>query len=267
APHAQDGAPREFPPAARHETLFADATIPPALGGSEPDYLRQPKFLHDSESRARWKPRFSTPGKYQATVKDYLRLITGVDEMVGAIVARLAERNHLDDTIFVVIGDNGFFLGERGFADKWYMYEESIRVPLLICDPRVAPQARGRVEPALALNIDVAPTIYQLLGLNIPAGVQGRSLEPFLSNEDVTTWRDRFFYEHLFKHAKIPPSEGVRTERWAYIRWIGETPAYEELFDLQNDPHEQTNLAGDPQHAATLTEMRAQWETLRREAE
>ena len=121
-----------------------------------------------------------------------------------------------DNTVIIFLSDNGYFLGDRGLADKWFMYEESIRVPCIVCDPRLPPQRRGRQHDAMVLNVDIAPTMLEMAGLPIPKGMQGRSLTPLLREAKAPAdWRTEFFYEHHTNPKIIPPSEGVRTERWA----------------------------------------------------
>ncbi len=145
------------------------------------------------------------------------------------------------------------------------MYEESLRVPLIIYDPRAPAINRGRSEEAMTLNLDFAPTMLSLAGMTPPAGMQGRSLLPLLENQPSPGWRTDFFYEEHFFPTKIPPSEGVRTERWSYIRWVDEKPVSEELFDLKTDPLEGHNLAADPENAKIIAGLRARWEKYREE--
>jgi arylsulfatase A-like enzyme len=266
APHARDGQPREYPPDLRDEKLYADTTFPVPKTATEKFFQALPEFVQKAEGRTRWQRRFATPEMYQTILRDYYRLITGVDREVGRIVAALRERKLADNTLIVFTADNGYFLGERGMADKWLMYEESIRVPLIVFDPRAPEKARGRKVEAMALNIDVAPTLLESAGVKVPAAVQGRSLLPLVRGEKPQ-WRTEWFYEHLTLPNRIPPSEGVRTQRWKYLRWVGVEPAVEELYDLQADPLEEHNLAAKPEHQKMLAELRGRWEKLRKELE
>jgi arylsulfatase A-like enzyme len=204
---------------------------------------------------------------FQQTVKDYYRLITGMDREIGRIVDAVARRGWDRQTLWIFTSDNGFFLGERGMADKWLMYEESIRVPLIIMDPRLPRQLRGRKVDAMALNIDIAPTVLDWAGVPVPRSMQGKSLRPWVEGQNVSTWRRDFFYEHHTLPKLIPPSEGVRTERWSYIRWLAQEPVIEELYDIQADPHQERNLAGLAEYRATLEELRRRWSQLRQELE
>jgi len=264
AAHVQDRAPRPFQPDPRYESLYRDVTIPPAPKSAEKYFNGLPDFLQTSEGRVRWERRFATPEMYQNSVKDYYRLVTGIDRVVGSIVDQLKEQELFDNTVIIYTSDHGFFLGEYGLAGKWLMYEESIRTPLLIYDPRLPQSARGKIRDEMVLNIDVAPTILAFAGVDIPEQTQGHSLVPLVEGKTVP-WREEWFYEHLFPHPKIPKSEGVRTERWKYIRYVETEPPHEELYDLQNDPQEVNNLVGSNEHAETLNELRARWQALREE--
>jgi arylsulfatase A-like enzyme len=191
-------------------------------------------------------------------VKGYYRLVTGIDRVVGRLRAALQERGLADTTAIVYSGDNGFFLGEYGLAGKWTPHEASIRVPLLVYDPRLPEGARGRTRPEMALNIDVAPTLLAFAGLGPSASMQGQSLLPLVSGESPE-WRSDFFYEHLFEHPRIPKMEGVRTELWKYIRYVDSDPLIEELYDLRGDPQELDNLAGRKEWVPALTRLRESW--------
>jgi len=256
APHARDHMPREFTPDDRDETLYADKSIAKPELATDEYFEKLPKSVQTSIARERWHWRFDTPEKFQSNTKDYYRLISGIDREVGRILAELKARGLADNTVIIFTSDNGYSLGDRGLAGKWFMYEESFRDPLIIFDPREPAQKRSRTEDAMTLNIDFAPTMLALAGVTPPAGMQGRSLLPVVAGKVPADWRKEFFYEHDFSPPQIPPSEGVRTERWAYIRWVNEKPPIEELFDLQADPLEGHNLAADPEHASTLTKLR-----------
>jgi arylsulfatase A-like enzyme len=257
AVHARDGQSREYEPDPRDEALYADVTIPlPALATDEA-FRRLPESVQKSEGRRRWARRFDTPERAQTILRDYYRLITGVDREVGRLIAELEKHGLAQNTVIVFTADNGYALGDRGMADKWFMYEEDIRVAGFIHDPR---QPQGRRVSAMALNVDFAPTMLELAGAAIPPTMQGRSLAPLLRGETPADWRTEFFYEHHSVADRIPKTEGIRTERWKYIRWIAEEPVKEELYDLAADPLEERNLAGDTRHAATLQELRAKWQ-------
>jgi len=265
AAHAQDGEPDEYPFEPRYESLYEDIEITPPTTATEEHYARLPEFLQKSEGRRRWKPRFSTPELYQKHVKDYYRLVTGMDRVIGELVGDLRDRGWLEETLIVFTSDNGYYLGDYGLADKWFMHEPSIRLPLLVVDPSLPATRRGtRVTEAMALNIDIAPTVLDAAGLKPPSEMQGKSLLP-IARGDETELRDEFFYEHRFEHAGIPKTEGVRGRKWKYVRYLVEPEPVEELFDLDADPLEERNLAGDEKYREVLTQYRQRCEQLRKE--
>jgi arylsulfatase A-like enzyme len=259
APHAEDDNPAQYvyDPALRH--LYKDATIPVPKTATAAHFDALPDFLRTSEARARWGQRFHTVESYQEMVKSYYRLVSGVDDAVGSIVAALERQGLADNTVIVFSSDNGCYLGEHGLADKWFMHEEAIRTPLVICDPRLPAYQRGAVREEMSLNIDLAPTLLKLAGINPPDSMQGRDLGPLLRGDRKTRWRKDWFYSHHFRHPKIPRSEGVRTERFAYMWYLDSEPVYEELYDLRTDPLEERNLAGEEGRSAEFRRRWTQW--------
>jgi prolyl oligopeptidase len=265
APHCQDGAEWQFQYDRRYEDLYRDVEIPVLPTARDEFFQQLPAFLRDSEARARWKLRFADEAMYQKNVKDYYRLITGLDQVVGDLVARLKELDVLDNTVILFSSDNGFYLGDYGLAGKWFMHEASIRVPMVVYDPRQPEEARGLRDSRMTLLTDLAPTIVELAGLEVPRQMQGRSLVPLLRNEDVP-WRQDFLYEHLFRHPAIAKSEGVRSGRWKYGRYQAPQGDFEVLTDLEADPLELVNLAQDPRYQAIRLAMSQRLEQLRHEA-
>jgi arylsulfatase A-like enzyme len=264
-PHAQDKAPREFPPDPQDEGEFKDTAFPIPKTAADKFFKLLPEPVQKSEGRVRWERRFNTPEKFQEIVRDYYRLVTGMDREIGRIVAELEKLGLADNTIIVFTADNGFFFGERGLADKWYMYEESIRVPCIVMDPRI-PERRGRALEQMSLNIDFAPTLLDYAGVAIPRSMQGKSLRPLVNGESPA-WRHDWLYEHHTLPKIIVPSEGVRTTRFSYLRWVTMEPVVEELYDLANDPNQERNLVSDENHKLTLQRLRDRWQELRRAAE
>jgi arylsulfatase A-like enzyme len=193
------------------------------------------------------------PEKYQKMVKGYYRMVSGVDMALGRLLNELKRLDRHKDTIIILMSDNGYFLGERGFAGKWTMHDLSIRVPLIIYDPRMAKTRRGMIDSSLVLNVDIAPTFLDLAGLSIPQDVQGRSLMPFI-NGSMASFRKEILTEHLWDHPEIPQTEAVRTEQWKYIRYP-QHPEFEELYDLQNDSIEKNNLVFDKQYSEIRAEL------------
>jgi arylsulfatase A-like enzyme len=268
APHAVDDAPEQYLPQDWSATLYEGVTIPPALRG-DPAYLAAlPPFLSNeaNEGRVRYHWRFDTPERYQAYMTRYYRLITEVDYAIGRIAGELQAQGAYDTTLIAVIGDNGYFQADRGLADKWYPYEESMRVPLVVRDPRLAPGRRGMTRRQLALNLDVAPTLVAAAGIAVPGVMQGRDLGPLYLGARAPEWRDEFLYEHptvTSKH-RIPASQAVVRRDWKYVEW----PEFgaQQLFDLRDDPGEIRNLAGQPAYAGQERRMRQRLEQWRRRA-
>jgi arylsulfatase A-like enzyme len=134
-------------------------------------------------------------------------------------------------------------------------------VPLIVYDPRLPAERRGTRVQDFALSIDAGPTMLDLAGIEIPGGMQGRSLVPVVAGRTPQDWRTEYYYEHYFEpdpnwKMTIPRNEGIRTERWKYIQYIDSDPLYEELYDLHVDYDETTNLAFDPQHADRIQDFR-----------
>lgn len=258
APHARDNDPAQYLYDPEEAQLFQGQKMPVSAKNAPAYFERLPDFVKNSESRARWQKRFTNPEHYQESVRSYFRLIVGVDTVVGQIREALTQHGLAGNTLIVYSSDNGYFLAERGLADKWYAYEESIRTPLIVMDPRLPQSRRGAKRREMTLNIDVSPTILDAAGVAIPASVQGRSLMPLLSGAK-TPWRKEWFYSHLFPATPptvtIPRSEGLRTERWKYIRWTDAKPAVEEVYDLKRDPEELQNLAAGRERA----KLEARW--------
>jgi arylsulfatase A-like enzyme len=265
SPHAQDNDPQQYiwPPGVDH--LYEDVTVAsPEL--ADPKYFEAlPDFLQSSEGRRRWAKRFDTPRKFQRMMKGMYRMVSGVDVVIGCLRSELQRLGVSENTVVIFMSDNGMFFGERGLSDCWLLYEDSLRVPMIISDPRQSDKRHGITANQIVLNIDISPTILDLAGLDALPMIQGRSLIPLMEGKSPV-WRTDFFCEHLFTHAKIPKSEGVRTERWKYIRYFEQQPVYEELFDLASVPQETHNLAGDPQHADQLELLRQRCDELLAEA-
>lgn len=193
---------------------------------------------------------------HQQFMLEYYALVSGVDHAVGKIRESLKKHGLADNTIIVFSSDNGHFLHEFGFHGKWLMYEPSIRVPLIVYDPRLSKGKRGRCISEFALSIDLTPTFLDLAGVDVPPTMQGRSLIPLINGDAVGGWRDDAFYEFCFGMfpGDIPTSVGVRTERWKYVQYPDEH--YEQLFDLKADRLETNNLAASAECRPVLEEMR-----------
>lgn len=264
APHGQKGDERKFVHDHAYDALYEDVEIPPPDKADREWFDRLPAFFQNAGARRGWEATLADPAQYQQMVKRYFRLITGVDDALGRIRAALAEEGIADDTAILFTSDHGFFLGERQLTGKWLLYEESIRVPLIAFDPRLDQKRRRARSDAMALNVDIAPTILTLAGLAAPGFVTGRDLTPLLCDSDAE-WRSEAFFEHHYDPKGVhPPSEGMRLDhlqvgRWKYIRYVHVEPVVEELYDLGADAREHRNLAADPAYASALEHCRARW--------
>jgi arylsulfatase A-like enzyme len=272
APH------RPFQPAPRHANLFNDIDLPyPETFTDDYDTRKLAKEAEDmrfdislagdyrdlpqglaADEKKRWI--------FQRFVKDHYRATVGVDENLGRVLDYLDKRKLTEDTVVVYTSDNGFFLGEHGWYDKRWMYEPSLRIPLLVRYPRL--DVKGRVNPAFVQNIDFAPTMLDLAGVPAPEQMQGRSVRPMLEGNTPRDWRKSAYYTYYenswallagkgrealsdpsfayFTPHRVSPHRGVRTDRYKLIEYYGEDD-YWELFDLERDPNELRNLYG---HAA-----------------
>ena len=273
APHVQDGDARQFIFDPAYAELYADVEVPVPLT-ADPEYFeRLYPFLQQSEARRRWGLRFATPEMYQTMVKGYYRLITGIDDAVGRITDELRRRGVADNTIIVLLGDHGFYLGEHGLAGKWFGHEESIRVPLLYYDPRLPTGRQGARVPEIALNVDIAPTLLAAAGVEAPAEMQGRSLLPLIRGLPVDDWRRDFYYQHPFDVRTlaeeneqlwpIPRSEGLVSLDHKYLSYYDEPAPNEEVYDLGADPHEVTNLANEAARRPLRDSLRQRMEVIK----
>jgi arylsulfatase A-like enzyme len=263
APHVQDegrfveGMYPKYPYDRALDHLYETDTVPEV---KTVDSAPLPGFFATSLNVTREGQDFH-PATYQEAMKDLYRLLSGVDIAVGKIVAELKRLGFDDNTVILYTADHGSFYGEHGFGGKWLMLEESIRIPMILFDPRLPADGRGKLCRQMALNIDVPATMLDLAGIALPVGMQGKSLLPLALGQSIP-WRSEWFYENHFRNQKSGPiaaSEGIRTSDWKYIRYIDTDPVYEQLFDLKNDPREETNLAGVPAHSDRLAIMRGRW--------
>lgn len=206
----------------------------------------------------------ATRWKYQRYIKNYLRCIRAVDESVGRLLDYLDESGLAKNTIVIYSSDQGFYLGEHGWYDKRWMFEESLAMPFLIRWPGVvAPGVRSK---ALIQNIDYAPTFLEGAGLEVPKDIQGRSLLPVLKNKGIAPadWRKAiyYFYSGEATHA-VAAHDGVRSDRYKLF-YLPKTAEWQ-LFDLEKDPQEMKSLHDDPGHADILAEMKRTYQKLRAE--
>jgi arylsulfatase A-like enzyme len=209
--------------------------------------------------------------KYNRYLHDYLACIKAVDESVGRLLKYLDDEGLAQNTIVVYSSDQGFYLGEHGWFDKRWIFEESLRTPLLVRWPGVTKP--GSVNKDLVSNLDFAETFLEAAGVPVPAEMQGRSLVPVLRGQTPADWRKSFYY-HYYEHfrAPAPPGPhnvhrhyGVVTDRYKLVYFYEPEMNYWELFDLKNDPHEMRSVYGKPEYAGAQKELEAELARLRKE--
>ncbi len=264
ATHAWDGHPLQFLPQPQSYNLYQDVHVPVPVNATEESWQRLPDFFSNrNEGRNRWRWRFDTPGKFQEMMKNYYRLASEVDATCGRLIGELENQGVLDNTLVIFTTDNGYYHAEHGLADKWYPHQESIRVPLIIRDPRMADGKHGEVNEAMTLNVDLAPTILSAAGIEVPERMQGEDIAGLYLSDASKRWRTEFFYEHPTLQNKnfIPASEALVRKDWKYMFWPEE--GVEQLFNLTVDPIEENDLAGDPEQANRLAAMRKRFNELK----
>jgi arylsulfatase A-like enzyme len=265
APHAEDQNPLQYLPQPQSMTLYQDVAIPVPPNATDESFRRLPPFIANekNESRVRWHWRFDSPEKYQTMVKNYYRLATEVDSTCGRLLAELKRQGVLDNTLVIFTGDNGYYFGEHGLADKWYPHQESIRVPLIVRDPRLAAAKHGQTNDDFVLNVDLAPTILAAAGIAAPPKMQGRDFAPLYLAQLPPAWRTEYFEEHATINNTnfIPSSEALVRKDWKYFYW----PDFkvEQLFNVSADPLEENDLAADPASQPRLLEMRQRFGELK----
>mmetsp|Transcript_16282 Transcript_16282/g.35427 ORF Transcript_16282/g.35427 Transcript_16282/m.35427 type:complete len:746 (+) Transcript_16282:151-2388(+) len=260
ATHAVDGDKRQYLVQNKSRTLYEDDVIPDPPNNDLRSYNALPEFFEaTNEGRTRWRWRYETPDKQQHMMKNYYRMASEVDSACDLILKELYLQGELDRTLVIFTTDNGNYHAEHGLADKWYPHQESIRVPLIIRDPRMSADVVGTINEELTLNIDLAPTMLAAAGITAPDHMMGRDMAQlylgteqaqtpnvasgrYLPHDDATRWRSEFFYEHpIISHKEyIPSSEALVRKDYKYFYW----PDYkvEQLFHLAEDPGEDFDL-------------------------
>jgi arylsulfatase A-like enzyme len=266
-------------PPTLHDTARAGRTAATALSWLRVEELLRWQKAEWGEPPAGLSDRERRSWLYQQYLKRYLRCVAGLDENIGRVLDWLDRQGLAQDTIVIYASDQGFFLGEHGWFDKRWMMEEALRLPLIVRYPRLIPP--GTVSDALVLNLDLAPTLLALAGLAAPADFQGRSLRPLFAGARPPDWRTAIYYRYYPSEYGVPPQYGVRTARHKLVHYLGPVrlddgspvgqpqPTRQvdewELFDLQADPAETTNLYPTPQGRKLLPVLQAELARLRRE--
>lgn len=252
APHAHDESVEQYFWQQKSDKQYGDITFPYPVAGEKTSFLKLPKEVRDGYNHIRWFWRYDTQEKFQKSMKGYYRMITEVDDEIKLIRDYLKVKGKDKNTIIIFMSDNGLFTGERQLADKWLMYDVSIRVPMIIYVP--GKSGRGDVED-MVLNIDIPKTILSMAGVHVPQSYQGINLEEYITGGITKNRRKAILIEHLWNFDKIPSSEGVRTKKWKYFRYRS-INAPEELYNLKKDPEETVNLANNPFYKLILKKLR-----------
>ena len=199
--------------------------------------------------------------KFQRYMRDYMKTVKSLDDNVGRVLDYLKEKGLLDNTLVVYTSDQGFYMGEHGWFDKRFMYEESMRTPLIMRLPKGFDR-RGDITE-MVQNIDYAPTFLELAGVEIPSDIQGVSLVPLLKGKQPENWRKALyyhFYEYPAEHM-VKRHYGVRTERYKLIHFYNDINWWE-LYDMKTDPSEMHNLYGQPEYESVVNELKEELQKL-----
>ncbi|MGH9341482.1 MAG: sulfatase family protein [Acidobacteriota bacterium] len=256
----------EFYPADRHKDHFSNVEIkyPPSMADTPENYEGKPLWV--KRQRHSWHGvdyMYHDQTYFDQFLLDYNRTMLAVDDSVGRVLDTLEDLGLLESTLVIFMSDNGFLHGEHGLIDKRCMYEESIRVPLLAhCPELIRPGSRS---DRVVLNIDIAPTILDAVGVSIPDSIQGASFLPLLAGENPA-WREGMLYEYFWEAAfpQTPTVFGVRTEQHKLMHYQGIFDL-NEMYDLRNDPHEIHNLIDDAASHSVRTDLQRQLTSLMKE--
>ena len=205
---------------------------------SLPDFLRRPRGIW----RGRYVERWNSSEQFQESMRNYHALITENDIACAGITSIIKNQGLWNKTMIIFTSDNGLLTGAHGLAGKWNPFEESIRVPLIIYDPRMPMEKRGTTDDSFTLNIDLAETILGAAKISPPKIMQGRDIaDLYLRPNTTTPWRDEFYYEFP-EGIGLTPSEALVRKKYKYIKYPNAGVEFEQFFDLENDPYELNDL-------------------------
>lgn len=247
----------DFAPAARHKGKYGDETFTEVMPLTDDRYEGKPRWVFDQ--RNSWHgvdfPYYSNID-LQDLQRRYYETLLAVDDSIGRVLDYLESSGQMDNTIIFLMGDNGFLFGEQGLIDKRNAYEPSIRVPLIAYGPGVL--GEPRVVEEVVANLDIAPTMLALAGLDAPAGYDGASLLRLMREGADPAWSNEFVYEYFWDWAfpQTPTTFALRTDQYKFITYHGVWDL-DELYDIKTDPEETTNLIYSPDHQDIVDKMRA----------
>jgi arylsulfatase A-like enzyme len=231
------------------------------------DYPGKPRAVADADDKIGYSEVYSDdPRSLEELVKDHYAGVQDNDRNVGAVWRELERQNIAGETAFLLSSDHGFFLGEHHLYDKRLMYEPSIRVPMIVSYPGHV--HGGSQSDEMVLNLDIAPTLLEIAGVDVPKEMQGKSMLPLAEGKTGTPWRKDWLYEYYeypgFENVR--PCRGVRTDRYKFIHFFIEPEEFE-LYDLQTDPDEMNNLYGKPGYDEITARLKDRLAALRRETD
>ncbi len=248
-----------FVPAIRHKGLYKGQSypLPPTFWQTADTTYRKynwPEWV--KQQRNSWHGvdfMYHSHSNIDSMIQVYAETLMAVDESIGSVLGYLEKNELLENTVIIYMGDNGFSWGEHGLIDKRHFYEESVKVPFLVYAPGIIKS--GKTISQMVQNIDIAPTVFELAGLQKPTYMPGRSFLQLLRG-DTVTWRDKIFYEYYWEYdfPMTPTVYGVRTNKYKLIRYMGIWDQ-NELYDLENDPDEVNNLMGKPEYEAIVKSL------------
>ena len=220
--------------------------------GSKPAEIVQPKEMSADEGK-KWR--------YQKYIKDYLACVKSVDDNIGRVLNYLKQNNLEENTIVVLTSDQGFYLGDHGFFDKRFIYEESLRMPFIVKYPKKI--KAGSVNDDIITNIDFAPTLIELADIKMTQKVQGESFKPILFGNTPRNWEQAMYYHYYefpFWH-HVQPHYGIRTQKYTLAHFYYNIDVWE-LYDLEKDPNQMHNIIAAPQYTNIIADLKSQLKTL-----
>jgi len=252
-----------YQPDERDKHLFDNVIIPKRKSDTPEAYQAMASHVME-KSLNRWcyfdeRKDEATRNRFE---KNFLRCVVSLDRSVGQILQTLQDLKLDKNTYVIYLSDNGYLWGEHGLGGKWLLYEESIRIPMILYGPGIPDTMKGKKLDNLALNIDIAPTILDLAGIPIPSKMDGISLYPYIEG-NLTPLRSDFFMEHvgvIDVENPIPDSRGVRSEEWKYIRYVNVEPEVEEIYNIRKDPLELHNLINDDNYTEIRNQLRERYD-------
>lgn len=256
----------QWSPKKETRAIYENMTIPQPYNFTHA-YTLLPSFLQNekTEARKRFHQRYRTPHHYEEAMKNMYALISQVDEACRQVVEEIKRQDLYNNTMIIFTTDHGMFHGSHGLAGKWYPYQESIRNPLIVYDPRMPADRMGTVDDSFTLNVDLATTILGAAGLDPDERMQGRDISDlYLPNKgeggertalEENPWRDEFFYEFFFEEERsFPSSHALIRKKWKLMDFYNFNHTL--LYNLEEDPMEFTDVKDRPENSEILAEMR-----------